>query len=52
VFNKLRDKKYIRFSFDSPTYIDTMNVVFTFLYAVFYDGNHTVGFVKDKEFVD
>ena len=33
-------------------YIDTMNIVFTFLYAVFYNGNHTVDFLKGKEFLD
>jgi len=32
-------------------YVDTMNIVFTFLYAVFYIGNHTVGFLKGKEFL-
>jgi len=26
VFNKLQDKKYLRFSFDSPTYILKNNV--------------------------
>ena len=29
-------------------YIDTMNIVFTFLYAGFYNGTHTVGILKRK----
>jgi len=29
-----------------------VNIVFTFLYAVFYNGNQPLHFLKDKEFLD
>jgi len=29
-----------------------MNIVFTFLYAVFYNSNHPLGFQKGEEFLD
>jgi hypothetical protein len=32
--------------------IDWVNIVFTFVYAVFYNCHHPLGFLKDKEFVD
>ena len=32
-------------------YIYTMNIVFTFLYSVFYNGNHLLGFLKGEEFL-
>ena len=30
-------------------YIDTMNILFTLLYAVFYICHHSLGFLKDEE---
>jgi hypothetical protein len=33
-------------------YIDTVNIVFTFLYVVFYNGNHHLGFLRGEEFLD
>jgi len=32
--------------------IDTVNIVFTFLYAVFYNCHHSLGFLKGGEFMD
>ena len=29
-----------------------MNIVFTFVYAVFCNGNHPLGFLKGEEFLD
>ena len=33
-------------------YIDTLNIVFTFLYAIFYNCHHPLGFLKGEEFLD
>jgi len=33
-------------------YSDAMNIVFTFLYTLFYNDNHPLSFLKDKEFLD
>jgi len=33
-------------------YIDSMNIVFTFLNAVFYNCHHPLGFLKGNEFLD
>jgi hypothetical protein len=30
----------------------SMNVLFAFLYGIFYNGNHPLGFLKDEEFLD
>jgi len=32
--------------------IDSMNIVFTFLYAVFYKCHHPLGFLRCEEFLD
>jgi hypothetical protein len=33
-------------------YIDTMNIVFTFLYVAFYNCHHPLDFLKGEEFMD
>jgi hypothetical protein len=33
-------------------YIDTMNIVFTLLYTVFYKCHHTLGFLEGEESLD
>jgi len=33
-------------------YIDSMNIVFTFLYALLYVCHHPLGFLKGEEFLD
>jgi len=38
VFNKLRDKKYLRFSFDSLSYVD----IYLFIYLDIWLGNFTM----------
>jgi hypothetical protein len=32
-------------------HIDSMNIVFTFLYAVFYNFHHRLGFLKARNFL-
>ena len=32
--------------------MDLVNIVFTFLYAVFYNCHHRLGFLKGEEFLD
>jgi hypothetical protein len=33
-------------------YVDSLNIVLTFLYVVFYDCHHPIGFLKGNKFLD